>query len=83
MDKMTKLNLDCETRNICESGQCASQRVMRAMVASHGCESCEPAWQAACESACESHSYWKITVLKWVLRLKNCLSALFEMGANI
>ena len=23
----------------------------------------------------------KLTVLKWVLRLNNCLSALFEMGA--
>ena len=28
---------------------------------------------------CESHS--ELTVLKWLLRLNNCLSALFEMGA--
>ena len=47
---------------------------VRANMASES--TCEP-----CVSTCESHSYGKLTVLKWVLGLKNCLSALFEMGA--
>ena len=51
----------------------AKKRAMRVMAASHASHDCE--------SACESHSYWELTVLKWVLRLNNCLSALFEMGA--
>ena len=30
----------------------------------YSCQPCEP-----CKSTCESHSYWKLSVLKWVLRL--------------
>ena len=30
-----------------------------------------------------NHSYLKLTAQKWVLRLKYCLSALFEMGVNL
>ena len=63
----------CEPASQCESY--ASQRamwelcepwlrVMRAMAASHACQ----------------HYYWKLTVLKWVLKLNKSLSTLFEMG---
>ena len=46
---------------------------MRAMAASHASQDGE--------STCESHSYCKLTFLKWVLRLNSSLSVLFEMGA--
>lgn len=55
-------------------GQGASQRaILQAMAASHASQHGNP-----CESTYESHSYWKLNILKWVLRLENCLS---EMGA--
>ena len=49
---------------ICEYkfGQCTSQWGMQDMTRSHASQDSE--------STCESHSYWKLTVLKWVLRLK-------------
>ena len=52
----------------------------RAMAASHASQEASHA-SHGCESACESQLLKAVTVLKWVLRLYNCLSVLFEMGA--
>ena len=50
------------------------------MAASHASQEASHA-SHGCESACESQLLKAITILKWVLRLNNCLSVLFEMGA--